>query len=89
MKALIFIYLFLAAFIMSHDSLAATDKKEVSFRYTAVDMDIKTKGKNIHQAREVASEKCFDQRMKEFRKARHSEPSEDQALMIIDSCVNI
>ncbi|MCB0422156.1 MAG: hypothetical protein KDD61_14250 [Bdellovibrionales bacterium] len=91
MKLFIIIYITLAAFLLSHDGMAAPTKTQqpVTFTYKAADMELNTTGETIHKAREIASEQCFNKRMREFREARHQEPSEDQALMIIDSCVNI
>ena len=89
MKTLFIIYSVLAVLLMSHSSFAATSNEAVKFRYIAADMDVQTTGKTKHQAREKASETCFDKRMDEYEARRGSLPDEEQSMAIIDSCVNI
>ena len=89
MKALFIIYSVLAVLMISHSSLASASTEDVKFRYIAADMDLQTTGKTKHQAREKASETCFDKRMDEYEARRGSLPDEEQSMAIIDSCINI
>ena len=88
MRVLFIIYAVLVALMISHNSFASTSNDH-SYRYVASDMNIKAVGKTKYEAKENASEECFDRRMDEYEARREALPSDEQGLDIIDSCVNI
>lgn len=48
-----------------------------------------TQGKDSNEAREKASEICFDRRIALYEKLRNRMPDSEQGDDLIDSCVNI
>ena len=91
MKYFYLIFATLMLLMISHNGVAQTKSatKPVSYAYKSGDMSVKGMGIDKNTARSNASEQCFKKRMDMFEKQRGQLPDEDQALMIIDSCVNI
>ncbi len=68
---------------------AQSSTQATTCRYLSGDVGtIIGQGQNIHQAREDASQQCFDRRASLYERLR-GPLDEERGLDIIDSCVNI
>lgn len=87
MKKIIFIYTLLFLAFAAKSSLANSQMYTCSYNPGDI-QPIKVKATTLNEARNRASEICFDRRMNALE-ARGEDISEERGMNVIDTCANI